>query len=240
MKVLKPHIFPDNIIAGVTLRDVENYHPFGFSIFPNQNIEENQLNINRQIYSNYLDIPLDNILMQKQTHSDIVEIKDYDQNYYEADSMIISKSGFSLNISIADCVGILIYDPINNVIASAHSGWKGTYKNIVEKTILTMFFEYGTLAKDLLVFISPAACGENYEVELNVASLFNIGVTKKNETKYLLDNKFIIYNQLIKAGVRQYNIEISHFCTIADDRFHSFRRDKDKSGRMSAFIMIKN
>lgn len=240
MKILKPQIFPDNIISGVTLRDIVNYPNIGFSLYQNENIDENELKANKQLFSNYLEVPLESILTQKQTHSDIVEIKDNDHNYYEADAMIISKSGFVLNISIADCVGVLFYDLINNVIAATHSGWRGTYKNIVEKTILTMFYEYGTLPENLLVYISPAACGEDYEVGKDVANLFAIGITKINDTKFLLDNKFIIYNQLIKAGVRQHNIEISNFCTIADNRFHSYRRDKDKSGRMSAFIMIKN
>lgn len=239
MKILKPNIFPDNIISGVTLRDIENHPNIGFTIYQNENIDENKLKSNKEVFSRYLDVPIENILTQKQTHSDIVEIKDNDHNYYEADSMIVSKSGVVLNISIADCVGILIYDPVNNVIAATHSGWRGTHKNIVEKTIMTMHYEYGTMSEDLLAYISPAACGEDYEVENDVASLFDIGISKKNDTKYLLDNKFIIQNQLIKAGVRQHNIEISHFCTIADERFHSFRRDKDKSGRMSAFIMIK-
>lgn len=242
IEIIKPQIFPINIIAGVTTKSLDSFPEFGFSINKsdtNSAFNEDNISNFRLFFANQLGVSPEKLLFQKQTHSDIVEVKDFDKSFYESDAMIIKDTGYVLNVSIADCLAILIYDPENKVIAGIHSGWRGSSKNIIEKTITTMSFEYGTKPSSLIVYISPGASGEKYEVGVEVASLFQNGITKLRNGKYLLDNKIIVLNQLLDLGVRQTNIEISDLCTISDNRLHSFRRDKERSGRMCAYIMMK-
>ena len=239
IEIIKPKIFPNNIISGVTTKSLDSFPDFGFSINKAEILDDNQTLENRQLLASQLGVNYDKMLFQKQTHSDIIEVKDFDKTPYESDAMMIKEIGFVLNVSIADCAAILIYDPENNAIAGIHSGWRGTQQNIVEKTLTTMMFEYGTKPSSVLAFISPAAGGDIYEVGEDVAHFFKIGIKKISAQKYLLDNKFIIQNQLLDLGVRQHHIEVSPLCTISETKLHSFRRDRDKSGRMSAFIMIK-
>ena len=239
IEIIKPKIFPINIVAGITTRSLDNYPDLGFTINLHSSIDESVLLENRSILAKQIGVNADKMLFQKQTHSDIVEVKDFDKSFYESDAMIIKENGIILNVSIADCAAILIYDTENKAIAAVHSGWKGSSQNIVEKTITMMSFEYGTKPSNLVVYISPTAGGDNYEVGEEVASLFEYGITKLQNGKYLLDNKITIQNQLLNLGVRQNNIEISELCTISDKRLHSFRRDKENSGRMCAFIMMK-
>jgi hypothetical protein len=55
---------------------------------------------------------------------------------------------------------------------------------------------------------------------------------------FLFDNVAEIKHQLLEAGLYEQNISISGLCTIRDERFHSYRRDGERAGRMVAFIGI--
>ena len=128
---------------------------------------------------------------------------------------------------------------MNDVISGIHSGWRGTKLNIVNKGIKIMNDKFNSKPKQLLVYISPCASGNNYEVEYDVAQYFPNSVSKINDKKYLYDNRSEIYNQLLDARIKKENIESSKICTIDNLNYHSFRRDGNKSGRMSAFIGLK-
>ena len=159
------------------------------------------------------------------------------------DGMICFEKGIILCVSLADCAGVLIFDPVKNIISALHSGWKGSKLNITRKGIEIMK-NHGSNPKDLLVWISPSASGEKYEIGEDVAKHFMDSecliplnpLFAKGKTKYLFHNKFQIKKQLIVCGVNVDNIEISQICTINDIEYHSYRRDRQLSGRMAAFI----
>jgi hypothetical protein len=132
-----------------------------------------------------------------------------------------------------------MYDPVSGSIAALHSGWRGTKLNIAGKGIRKMGDWFGSDPANILVWLSPCASGANYEVGNDVAEYFPEFVKKTNNDKYLLDIPAAVRSQLIEAGVEAVNIETSGICTIADERFHSYRRDGNRSGRMSAFIAMK-
>ncbi|MEJ5244896.1 MAG: peptidoglycan editing factor PgeF [Bacteroidota bacterium] len=239
IKIHKPSIFPNNrIIAGIT---ETNYNRFsvGFSIFPAKIYSNEEVEYFRKILANNLGFKRQNLVFQKQEHSDNIQVID-NSNIEEinlSDGMITNLKQVILNVTVADCAAVLIYDKQKEVIGAFHSGWRGTQKNIVAKGIQKMGEQYGCSAKDMIVWISPSAGKENYEVGQEVAELFADKYIKPIENnKFLLNIKGTIRDQLLESGVNEKNIEISEICTIENSRFHSFRRDKDISGRMSAFI----
>ena len=71
----------------------------------------------------------------------------------------------------------------------------------------------------------------------DVADLFGGKVKVFRNEKYFIDLKKHNHIQLQKLGVRNENIEVSEYCTYDEkDLFHSYRRDRDKSGRMLGVI----
>lgn len=242
--IIHPNIFPNNVVSGVTCRNVDNFTPHGFSINQAKILNKKEVQKNRQLLAEQLSIPLQNLIFQNQIHSDIVDIA-YDvsatRNLPNSDAMILPPgyNNIALNISIADCVAILLYDTKKHIVAGIHSGWKGSVSQITIKTIHSMKVNFNTNPEDLLAYISPAASGENYEVGAELAHLFNTGLTPLPNGKFLLDNKKVILEQLLFSGLKLENIEVSNLCTISDYNLHSYRRDKELSGRMSAFIMLK-
>lgn len=237
----KPNIFPnDKIIAGITLSNFETFPPLGFSInettFFDKEITEN----NRLILANELNTSISNFVFQKQIHSNKINIVSKGFARVESDGMLTTDKGIFLITSLADCCGILVYDKNKEIIAALHSGWRGTEQAISKEAIRLFIDKYHSNPQDLLVWITPCAGAEEYEVGWDVAKFFQENIIALENKKFLLDLKSVISSQLILSGIPPSNIEISPESTISNRNYHSFRRDKDKSGRMAAFIGMIN
>lgn len=237
MKIIKPTIFPKNIKSGVVSKNLDLFPEYGFSLSKTTLIDDNYVNSCRVDLAKQLHIESNQIIRQHQIHSDIVNIV-LDNTYYEdSDAIITNKKHFCLNVSIADCIAVLIYDSKNHIIAGIHSGWRGTELNILGKCIAKMQKEFNSNTNDLLVFISPSALCENYEVGKEFCTIFPKYV-KEIEGKYYFDNRAAVIEQILSCDISRSNIEISELDTITNLELHSYRRDKEKAGRMSAYIMM--
>lgn len=237
-----PHIFPPHVLAGVTLRNLHLFPQTGLSLLKAQILDDNQVHNHRQALASFLGIPSERWRFQRQVHGKRVRVvtagvpkERSDQE--ESDGMITQEQGIVLAVGMADCAGVLLYDPCHKAVAAVHSGWGGTRLNIVHEALATLHAMYGTQASDVLVYIGPAASGERYEVREDVAQYFPSSVLRRiDEHRWLFDNRARIVEQLRACGVQPNNIEVSSGCTIADTRYHSHRRDGTRAGRMVAFI----
>lgn len=177
-----------------------------------------------------------------QIHSDKIYV--YDEMFHDGDAIITDKKNVGIGIFTADCIPVLIYDKCNNVIAAVHSGWKGTLKCIVSKTIDKMIKEYNTNTENLSVYIGPHNMMCCYEVSTELIEEFkrediykNININ--NGRKLNLQN--CIVKQLMDKGVNKENINSLNLCTNCSEEyeFYSYRKQKEKSGRMFSFIFMK-
>lgn len=239
MKIIKPNIFPANITAGVTEKNIEEFPEFGFSIYDTGYIGQDYIQNCLTHLADRLSINKESIIKQKQIHTDNILFINNQNDCGESDGMFTNQRNYCLSVSIADCVAILIYDIKNNVIAAVHSGWKGTKLNIIGKTIEKLQSQFNSRVTDLLFYISPSASVENYEVGKEFLNYFPKYVILKNG-KYYFDNKSAVLDQILNKNIDLRQIEISDLDTISNENLHSFRRDKNKSGRMAAFVMMKN
>lgn len=238
LDIIKSKIFPENVTAGIATG--YNGKQVSYSFF-NTNSNLYNVEYSRKELELYFSDYFDSFFYQKQIHSDIVlDIDSINpQDKLESDAVITNNPGFLLNISVADCQAVLIYDKINKIVAAVHSGWKGTHLKITEKTINKLISDYGSNPKNLLLFLPPSASAENYVVGEEFLDYFPNSIIKRNDIFYF-DNKNEIINQLLNCGCLKENIESINECTIANKGYHSYRRDKNESGRMSAFIGIKS
>lgn len=237
--IIKIKIFPSNVISGVATGVTSKLNQSRkISFFETQNYNSNSIKTARkQLIETIENNKIDTYYFQKQTHSNIVlEIDKYNiSGLINSDAIITNEKGILLNVSIADCQAILIFDKVSMSIAAIHSGWKGTKLNIVAKTIKSMIDKYNVIPNNLLVYLSPSASVQNYEVGEEFTEYFANSVIKR-DGKFYFDNRKEIISQLLSIGVKKENIESNDKCTIINDRLHSYRRDRNLSGRMSAFI----
>lgn len=202
---------------------------------------------NLKLLAQSLQIDKSDFVFPKQTHSANVGIVRSSIDIFpDTDALITNIPGICISVRTADCVPILLFDPVKKAIAAIHSGWKGTVQKISQKTIELMHDEFGTNPSDLVTGIGPSIGPKVYEVGPEVVEVFNEKFIQnhfftpvKNSNKYLLDlweaNKEI----LMESGIFEGKIEVAEICTYSNpELFFSARRDQGKTGRLATGIML--
>ena len=188
------------------------------------------------------------LILLNQIHSNKVHLINKIPNKKPiGDALITSKNKFALGILTADCAPIFIFDPKMKIIAAIHAGWKGAYKNIINKTIINLK-KKGSNINDLIAVIGPCISKKKYEVKKDFLNKFtnknkkNISFFNFSRNKIFFSLSEFIKNQLKNIGVR--NIEVINKDTYSGkNNFFSHRRSlKNKYndyGRNISVIMIK-
>lgn len=214
---------------------------------------------NRRLLCQSMGIEPDRLFVPYQSHEDnIVKLteaslfldKDARRDLlYGVDALVTDVPGICLGVTTADCVPVLLYDPVKKVVAAIHAGWRGTVKQIVLKTIRFMEKEYGCNSEAVLAGIGPCIGMEAFEVGEEVADSF-IGAglpveefSRRNVQtgKLHLDLSKANRLQLLQAGVSPSQINEAGLCTFSDKiLFFSARRLGFNSGRMLSGIQLTN
>jgi len=250
VEVISPRVFPDEIVAFMTAKNSS----FGGGKIEGLNLGINTADdpsvviANRNLLSS--EIEGIDIVCADQTHGDEIYIAtdiDRGRGWLDPSSAIKSCDGFvtnkkhlALTVFLADCVGVLMYDPKNGAIGAVHSGWRGTKKRIANKAVRIMNECYKTKPQDLKIFITPSIRSCCYKINQDVKEQFEeyAFAIDESEGGYRLDLASIIVVDLLKKGVLEKNIELSHMCTCCQKELYSYRREQDKSGRMAALIAM--
>lgn len=177
----------------------------------------------------------------RQVHGDNVCIVDSPTDCPDTDGLVTRSRNLFLAVSIADCVPVLIFDRRLKAAAAVHSGWKGTLKNIVGKTMKLLLDELNSNPEDVVAYIGPSAGVCCYEIGEDISKSFDKKYlsSARKPGRSRLDLKRAVASQLVEGGLPERNIEISGACTICDTNYHSYRRDGALSGRMLAAIAIE-
>lgn len=213
---------------------------------------------NYKKFTNATGIDFDSLVCSKQTHTTNVYIADKnncqmgitrERSYSDIDGLITDKAQVTLVTAFADCVPVFFVDPVHRVIASSHSGWRGTVNNITRTTLKTMNEHFGTNPSDVYSFVGPCICMDCYEVSLDVAEQFIIRfpkkqidniLYKKENGKYQLDLKLANYYNMVNAGIPSQNTGIADICTCCNpDLLYSHRASNGQRGVLNAFMYIK-
>lgn len=147
-----------------------------------------------------------------------------------ADACFTKLKGISLNIVVADCVPILLYDPKKQIIWAVHAWWRGSSKKILQKTLFAMRESHGSDMKDIFLFIWPSIGQKNYEVWEELVKYFSEDVIFVSEEKYYLDLRAENLRQAQELWILTQHIEVSDECTFElAEKYFSYRREKIKA-----------
>lgn len=151
----------------------------------------------------------------------------------EADALLEDTPGSVVAVKTADCIPVLLVDERRRAVAAVHAGWRGTVAGIVGRAIAAMRERFGSGAGDLHAAIGPGIGRCCYEVGPEVAAHFG------EQGRAHIDLPAANRAQLLSAGVTPHRIYASNLCTqCRPDEFHSFRRDKERAGRLHSFVGI--
>lgn len=187
------------------------------------------------------------VIQGHQIHEDhiaIIDRPDVTREELEGyDAFVTNLPDCAIGVRTADCVPVLLYDPVNRVVAAVHSGWRSTVKRISQKTIKLMHEKFGTEASDLLAVIGPCICHDSYQVGVEVidafrAAGFDVCCWTKDEPAVCADeNRFHLdlwkANTLLleESGVKPENIQLAGICTFMDESYYSARREGNHHDR---------
>ena len=171
----------------------------------------------------------------------------YGRVEYEADGLMTDTPGVVLMIYSADCLPILLYDPVRRVAAAVHAGWRGTAAGIAATAVERMKEVYDCRPEDILAAIGPGigpCCFETHEdvpnammAAVSSAALPYIKVLESG--KFSLDLKGINAQLMIRAGVSPDHIAVCGECTACmGEKYWSHRRMGDNRGSMAAAIQL--
>ncbi len=207
------------------------------------------LQINRQRFCGAVGVDVRRVVSSGQVHETAVAIVDNSyagKRIAETDALVTNTRGLPLLLFFADCVPLLIFDPVRQVIGLSHAGWKGTEKSIGPKTLQCMQQNFGTEPADCLVGIGPSIGPEDYEVDEPVMT--EIRKHWNNEQSFSrpatpghwqLDLWHWNQLQFLTAGVASHNIHVAGISTARQsDIFFSHRASGGTAGRFGVLMSL--
>lgn len=166
----------------------------------------------------------------------------------EMDGLITDEPDVPLMTFYADCVPLMFYDPIKNVIASAHSGWRGTVAEIGRVMVDTLVRDNNCRREDILAVIGPSICMDCYEVSEDVVAefirefpekIYEKIIHNKGKGKYQLNlwkaNEYILRS----SGITDTHLSVPDICTCHNPNLMiSHRATYGKRGNMAAVLVL--
>ncbi len=162
------------------------------------------------------------------------------------DALVTDQAEVLLTVRTADCVPVLVHDPVRNVVAAIHAGWRGAVAGIVPRTLSIMRQRFGSEPRSIWIGVGPSAGPCCYEVDEPVLAQLREGFTgwrtvvlETGPNKAVLDLRSLVRRQAEAAGLAEEHISSVNVCTICHpDLFYSYRRDGTVRGTMVSGIML--
>jgi YfiH family protein len=174
----------------------------------------------------------------------------------EGDGLITDERGMLLGAGTADCVPVLLADPVHRAVGAFHAGWRGTAARIVERGVERMRKEFGTRPEELLAAIGPSIGVCCYTVGQDVREqfaeqftysdeLFRLLAPEGGQARFRVDLWEANRRQLLDAGLQARKISVVGECTACtiepsgEPRYFSHRAQAGRTGRMLNVIGIR-
>lgn len=192
-------------------------------------------------FHHYMGVAGSQMATMKQVHGDRVRIVGHGGDYLDTDGLVTAEPGVVLVVKTADCLPLILFDPVHSVSAAVHCGWRSLTSGIAEKAVSLMASTFGSAPEDIAAAIGPSAGPCCYEIGDDVARFLSEESVIRRDGTMFGDLRRELVLRLRNAGLDDLHIESGAPCTICDpSRFFSHRRDGLDSGRMIGFIMIRD
>jgi polyphenol oxidase len=171
--------------------------------------------------------------------------RDLDMPHEKADGIVTAKKGVTLFMRFADCVPILLFDPIKQVIAIIHAGWQGTVNHICATAVSHLQAKYGSTPGDILSGIGPSIGPDHYYVKDDVIARVQKSFPDDWHRLLMETDRGILLNlweankiTLGNSGVQK--VELANICTSCNlDDWYSHRAENGKTGRFGVLLALR-
>jgi polyphenol oxidase len=195
---------------------------------------------NRERVARELGVPGERLVWMNQVHGARVAVVDGPQEGPVAgtDALVTATSGLVLCVLVADCVPVLLADPVAGVVAAVHAGREGVRQGVVPATLSAMA-SLGARARHVSALLGPAVCGDCYEVpgemQAEVARVAPAAAVRTRKGTPGLDLRAGVADGLRRAGIPE--VVQDPRCTVEDRHLFSHRRD-GVTGRQAGIVWL--
>ncbi|MGW7302446.1 peptidoglycan editing factor PgeF [Streptomyces sp. NPDC054829] len=197
--------------------------------------------VNRELAAKSLGIDPGRVVWMNQVHGDAVAVVDGpwgERPVPQVDAIVTAEPGLALAVLTADCVPVLLADPVARVAAAAHAGRPGMVAGVVPAAVRAMT-ELGAEPSRIVARTGPAVCGRCYEVPEEMrAEVSAVEPAAYAETSWgtpAVDVTAGVHAQLDRIGV--HDRERSPVCTRESGDHFSYRRDRT-TGRLAGYVWL--
>jgi len=213
---------------------------------------------NHRRFSSAVGYDLHDLVFSDQTHTDhIREVTEKDRGngmtrpnaYHDVDGLMTDSRRTALMTFYADCVPLLLADPVKKAVASVHSGWRGTIAGIGTKAVKRMQERYGSDPADICAAIGPSICQDCYEVSEDVADAFREKYAGEALSRIVrpgrpghaqLNLQEACRENFLMAGLLPQHVSVPDLCTAENSGLlFSHRALKGRRGNLAAVIEIR-
>ncbi|MFI9562110.1 peptidoglycan editing factor PgeF [Streptomyces rishiriensis] len=196
---------------------------------------------NRGLAAESLGLEPGRVVWMNQVHgNEVAEVAGpwTDPHIPAVDALVTATRGLALAVLTADCVPVLLADPVARVVAAAHAGRPGMVAGIVPAAVDAMK-KLGADPARIVARTGPAVCGRCYEVpEPMRAEVAAVEPAAHAETSWgtpAVDVTAGVHAQLDRLGV--HDRAASPVCTRESDDHFSYRRDRT-TGRLAGYVWL--
>ena len=211
-------------------------------------VEDDPLDVeeNHTKLSKHLSYEKERLVYMKQVHSNNVHLVSAYDNFHTpptSDALITNSKNTPLMVMMADCSGLLFYDPVREVIGVAHAGRAGAFSNIVKNVLKKMYTEFDSKPQDIYVWVSASigvCCYEVGEEIAKEASLLGFDYAIQAKVgRYYLDVNAILHQQLLAQGIQKSKLHFANICTACNTNTYYSYRAEGLTGRFAGLIMLR-
>ncbi len=172
----------------------------------------------------------DSVAMFLKHGTDIMSVNEFSrgEDAMQVDCLTTKSKNVFLFVLTADCLPVIFYDPINDVLALAHLSRINSPKNFLQKIIRKMENECGVNPVNLIAAIGPCIHKESYifskeELEKRIPDekVFDGFIADLPNNRKSIDLVGYNVEQMTSAGIKEKNIEISEVDTAKNEEFFS-------------------
>jgi YfiH family protein len=186
-------------------------------------------------------LPVQRLIWMEQVHGRTVTVVDAPRSrpVPTSDALVTAAPRLAVAALVADCVPVLLADPVRTVVAAVHAGRVGAGAGVLPATLDAMR-RLGACLEEVEVLLGPSACGQCYEVpdrmQADVEARLPGSACRTRRGTAGLDLRAGLWQQLVAAGVAR--IDVDPRCTIEDPTLYSYRRD-GVTGRLAAITWFE-
>jgi YfiH family protein len=159
---------------------------------------------------------------------------------WKADALVCREAGTAVGVRTADCVPILVADPATGAVAAIHAGWRGVVAHVVTRAIAALGGDPSALVAAIGPHIRLASFEVSEDVAVQIAAASTADVVDFRVPRPHVDLARAVRAQLLAIGLEAANVDDVGGDTFAEAaRFHSHRRDGERSGRQLSAIVAR-